>query len=187
MAMLQITYTVGGTKSIFELSNNSNRDQCKFIEDFDIQEDDEIEINNNSDDIYHHLNLYQKIDNLYIFSICSSVGVGEFASLDYNYFLIWNKDTNIYCYVQNEVKTNKVVDEFNNIDLPDNLFTGLFRKSPDYYLDTADGREPFINLIKLPKQAYKSIIKEKTEGYHPITGEKYSYKYVELDPIKRTK
>ena len=51
--MLQITYTVGGTKSIFELSNNSNRDQCKFIEDFDIQEDDEIEINNNSDDIYH--------------------------------------------------------------------------------------------------------------------------------------
>jgi len=39
MAMLQITYTVGGTKSIFELSNNSNRDQCKFIEDFDIQED----------------------------------------------------------------------------------------------------------------------------------------------------
>ena len=66
MAMLQITYTVGGTKSIFELSNNSNRDQCKFIEDFDIQEDDEIEINNNSDDIYHHINLYQKIDNLYI-------------------------------------------------------------------------------------------------------------------------
>jgi hypothetical protein len=66
MAILQITYTVGGTKSIFELSNNSNRDQCKFIEDFDIQEDDEIEIDNTANDIYHHINLYQKIDNLYI-------------------------------------------------------------------------------------------------------------------------
>ena len=160
MSTLQIIYISKGTESVIELLNDTNRDQCKFIEDFNLQENDEIKIDNKEQDIEHHLNLYQKINNLYIFSVYSVV-FGNFANLDYPYFLIWSKDTNTFCYVQNGEKTRKIVDDPNNIDFPDNsLFIGIFRKSPDYYLDVEEDREPFTNLIDLPKKAYKTITTE---------------------------
>ena len=155
MSELLLIYKVNNEEKEF-LLNDTNKDQWQFIDELSLVENSEFQIRDPENQIEHHLNLYDLRGEIYIFSILSCLCF-EYASLDYNFFLVYNKKSKVFTYVQNNKKVSEVKDEFNNINLPDeSLFTGLFRKRPVYYLDSLDNKT-FDDLGDLPLLAYKSV------------------------------
>ena len=159
--MLHLTYTISNKTNT--ISTKEYPDQkWLYLDKQKIQIGDYIEIYDKENDIEHNLRLYQKNDNIHIFSGIT-YSFGKFFSLEYPYYLVWDNNPNVYYFIQDNMKVENIKDECGNrIYLTDEslkkLFEGLFSICPRYDSETQN-----ID-FKLPHPIEKKEVEDNTSS-----------------------
>ena len=93
----------------------------------------------------------------------------SYFGLDYPFYLIWINNANVFTFVQENVKSDKLFDDLNGIELLkvniDDFMNSLFRNPPQYYLDSTSRSKSIRNLKELPLKPYKSVSSSTTQYY----------------------
>ena len=159
MDKLDVTYFISNKETSVSLDDNT-KSKWTFLDNLELKVNDKIEIYEETNQFLCELNLYKKRANLHIFScVCSETD--RYFSLDYNFFLVWVNNANIYTFIQNNKKSNKIKENNNNIYMTDEnikiIFNGLFNNHPVYYEDSASRAKSIKKLEELPQEAYMVV------------------------------
>ena len=166
---MNVEYNLFNNKNqiTFEIQNKDSID-WKFLDECNLRLNDKIKVSNNEAGTYFSLNLYQKNVNLHVFSVVASQEYSSFG-LDYPFYLVWIDNANVFTFVQENVKSDKLFDDLNGIELLkvniDDFMNSLFRNPPLYYLDSTSRSKSIKNLNELPLQPYKSVSSSTTQYY----------------------
>ena len=132
--MLHLTYTISNKTNTISTEEYPDK-KWLYLDQLKLQIGDYIEIYDEENNSEHNLRLYQKNDNIHIFS-----GI-TFDYFQFPYYLVWDNNTNVYYFIQDNMKTEKIKDDLGNrIYLTDKslkkLFEGLFSICPRYDSET---------------------------------------------------
>ena len=126
--MLDLTYTISNKTNTISTEEYPDK-KWLYLDQLELQIGDYIEIYDEENDCEHNLRLYQKNDNIHIFS-----GV-TFDYFQYPYYLIWDNNTNVYYFIQDNIKAEQIKDDLGNKrclsdETIKKLFEGLFSIHP---------------------------------------------------------
>ena len=176
--MLDLTYTISNQEKTISTDNHPHPDWL-YLDKQTLRVGDQVEIDDPSHNIEHHLKLYQKKGNIHIFSGVSDL-YENYAALMYPYYLVWVNNSNTYCFIQDNQKVPNVKDDINGICLPEetirSLFKGLFFTCPVYYLESNSRCKGIKKISELPKPFKAEVVEEHNDSEIP-------HKYLTFLPI----
>ena len=176
--MLNLTYTISNQKESISIDKHPNQEWL-YLDKQTLRVGDQFEIDDPSHNIEHHLRLYQKKENIHIFSGVSDL-YENYAALMYPYYLVWVNNSNTYCFIQDNQKVPNIKDDINGICLPEetirSLFKGLFFTCPVYYLESNSRCKGIKKISELPKPFKAKVVEEHNDSEIP-------HKYLTFLPI----
>ena len=176
--MINLSYTISNKKETISLDNHPNQEWL-YLDKQTLRVGDQFEIDDSSNNINHHLRLYQRKENIHIFSGVSDL-YDNYAALMYPYYLVWVNNTNTYCFIQENQKLPNIKDDINGICLEEeslkSLFKGLFFNCPIYYLESTSRCKGIKKITELPKPFKVEVVEEHSESEIP-------HKYISYLPI----
>ncbi len=167
--MLDLTYTISNREKTISIDNHPHPDWL-YLDKLTLSVGDQFEIDECDQDISHHLKLYQKRENVHIFSGISYIEE-KYAAFVFPYYLVWVNNTNAYCFIQNNQKIPNFKDKNNRNTFPEknleNLFNGLFETRPIYYLESTSRCKGINNISELPYPLKAVVVEEHNDAEVP--------------------
>lgn len=167
--MLDLTYTISNQEKTISNDNHPHPDWL-YLDKLTLGVGDQFEIDECDEDICHHLKLYQKRENVHIFSGISYIEE-KYAVFVFPYYLVWVNNTNAYCFIQKNQKIPNFKDKNNGISFPEknleNLFKGLFETRPIYYLESTSRCKGIKNISELPYPLKAVVVEEHNDAEVP--------------------